>query len=113
MTDNDDTPIDDEQETPTSADDPPESSADTAPATQHPDIDTSARQRVVRTLQWAAFTILVLVALVATFRFYFAASNTINEFVTRRYRPPFQMVFNLVILLASVLGISVLVRKIV
>lgn len=72
----------------------------------------SKGQTVIRALQWAAFAILLLVALVATFQFYFAASNTINEFVARRYRPPFHMAFNLVILLGSALGLSVLVRRI-
>jgi len=67
---------------------------------------------IITYAQWAAFAILVLVALVATFRFYFATSNAINNFVTRQYRPIFQAVFNLVILLASGLGLSVLVRRI-
>jgi hypothetical protein len=60
---------------------------------------------------WAAFAILVLVALVATFQFYFAASAAITEFVTRRYRPLFRAGFNLVIVLACGLGISLLVRR--
>jgi hypothetical protein len=67
---------------------------------------------VISALQWAAFGILILVALVATFRFYFAASNTIDTFVNREFRPLFQMLFNLLILLASGVGLSVLVRRI-
>jgi len=74
--------------------------------------DESQDGGIVTYIQWAAFVILALVALVATFRFYFAISNAINNFVTRQYRPIFQAVFNLVILLASGLGLSVLVRRI-
>ena len=102
-----------------SVDDPPAVAAedDTPTAageesTEASDGTSSAGQKVVRSLQWAAFAILILVALIATLRFYFAASNAINEFVTRRYRPLFQAIFNLVILLASALGLSVLVRRI-
>ncbi|MFC7019071.1 MULTISPECIES: hypothetical protein [Haloarcula] len=71
-----------------------------------------AEGRSIRTYAtWAAFAILVLVALVATFQFYFAASAAITEFVTRRYRPLFRAGFNLVIVLACGLGISLLVRR--
>lgn len=72
----------------------------------------SAGEKVISAVQWGAFAILILVALIATLRFYFSASNAINEFVTRQYRPLFQAVFNLIILLASVLGLSVLARRI-
>ena len=74
--------------------------------------DESTGERVIGALQWAAFAILILVALVATFRFYFAASNAINSFVTHEFRSLFQAIFNLVILLASAVGLSVLVRRI-
>ena len=74
--------------------------------------DDSTGEKVIGSLQWGAFAILILVALIATLRFYFAASNAINEFVTRQYRPLFQAVFNLLILLASVFGLSVLARRI-
>jgi len=115
MTENDtDDTQDDEPFAETPADDEPVASADDATHSTDSTTDStnSAGQKVVRSLQWAAFAILLLVALIATLRFYFAASNAINEFVTRRYRPLFQAIFNLVILLASALGLSVLVRRI-
>jgi len=49
--------------------------------------------------------------LVATFRFYFATSSAIDQFVTGRYRSIFQAGFNLAILLVSGLGLSLLVRN--
>lgn len=91
-----------------------ETDTDDAPTESFDDAsDTEADEgRSIRTYAlWAAFGILVLVALVATFQFYFAASAAISEFVTRRYRPLFRAGFNLVILLGSALGISLLVRR--
>lgn len=86
---------------------PPTASASNDQADQQDDT-----RGFVRVLYWAAIGILVLVALIATLRFYFAAGNAIDNFVTRQYRPIFQAVFNLVILLASGLGLSLLVRRI-
>ncbi|WP_135363485.1 hypothetical protein [Halosimplex halophilum] len=67
---------------------------------------------VVGYVQWAAFAILCLLALVATFRFYFAASEAIRVWFSPDFVPVFQAVFNLVVLAASAVGISVLVRRI-
>lgn len=61
--------------------------------------------------QWAAFALLLLVALVATVRLYFAASAAIDTFVTYRFRPLFMAGFNLAVLLACGLGLSALVRR--
>lgn len=87
---------------------------DASTTTDDSDADSSAStgHRVIEILQWAAFAILVLFALIATLRFYFAAGSAINNFVTHEYRPLFQAAFNLVILLASAFGLSVLVRRI-
>ncbi|MFC7138250.1 hypothetical protein ACFQMA_23630 [Halosimplex aquaticum] len=63
-------------------------------------------------VEWAAFGILCLLALVATFRFYFAASEAIRVWFSADFVPVFQAVFNLLVLVASALGISVLVRRI-
>ncbi|WP_123534185.1 hypothetical protein [Halosimplex salinum] len=63
-------------------------------------------------VQWAAFGILCLLALVATFRFYFAASEAIRVWFSPDFVPVFQAVFNLVVLVASAVGISLLVRRI-
>jgi len=62
-------------------------------------------------VEWAAFVILCLLALVATFRFYFAASTAIEIWFNRDFVPIFQAVFNLVVLLACGIGISLLVRR--
>lgn len=87
------------------------------PTTESPDdqqvstteMDTQAR--MVRYAQWAAFAFLVLVALLATVRLYFAASATVDTFITRRYRPLFMTGFNLVVLLSCGIGLTVLVRR--
>lgn len=71
-----------------------------------------ANQRTLREYaQWAAFAILVLVALIGTVRLYFSLSAAIETFVTRRYRPLFMAGFNLGVVLACVLGLSVLARR--
>jgi uncharacterized membrane protein len=61
--------------------------------------------------QWAVFAILTLVALIATLQFYFSASSAIDTFVTDRYRPLFNAAFNLAVVLACGLGLSMLVRR--
>lgn len=68
-------------------------------------------QTIVSYVQWALFVILVLVVLMATLRFYFAASNAIDQFVASQYRSIFQAGFNLAILLVGGLGLSLLVRN--
>jgi len=67
---------------------------------------------IVGYVQWATFAILCLLALLATFRFYFAASEAIRVWFSPDFVPVFQAVFNLVVLVASAVGISVLVRRI-
>jgi hypothetical protein len=64
-----------------------------------------------RYLNYAAIGVLALLALVATLRFYFAASATIDTWVTPEYRPPFQAAFNLVVLLAAVGGLALQLRR--
>lgn len=66
---------------------------------------------LVTLVEWAAFGVLCLLALVATFRFYFATSNAIRIWFSRDFVPIFQAVFNLLVLVASGTGISVLVRR--
>jgi len=67
--------------------------------------------RIVYYTQLAAFAVLSLLALVATFRFYFAASNAVSRWVSSDFVSAFQAVFNLVVLLLSVIGLSLLVRR--
>jgi hypothetical protein len=100
-----------DEPTPTteSADDQPPS--ETQAAEDSPESDTDTSHRMVRYAQWAAFAFLLLVALLATLRLYFAMSATIDTFVTRRYRPLFMAGFNLAVLLGCGIGLSALVRR--
>jgi hypothetical protein len=74
--------------------------------------DNGSGRDIVTYVEWAAFGILCLLALVATFRFYFAASEAIRVWFSPDFVPVFQAVFNLVVLVASAVGISILVRRI-
>lgn len=67
--------------------------------------------RIVYYAQLAAFLILAILALVATFRFYLAASDAIGTWISRDFVSVFQAAFNLVVLVLSVLGLSLLVRR--
>ena len=62
--------------------------------------------RVRRGLDYALLGGLVLLGVFAAIQFYLAADRTINVWVTREYRPPFKMVFNLVVLLVVGVGVS-------
>jgi hypothetical protein len=77
-----------------------------------PEPDDDSGRELVTYVEYAAFGVLCLLALVATFRFYFAASSAIRVWFSSDFVPVFQAVFNLVILVAAALGISVLVRRI-
>lgn len=74
--------------------------------------DRDSRDRIVTALQYGALAVLLLLALVSLFRFYFAASNAISIWISNDFVPIFQAVFNLVVLVLAVLGLSVLVRRI-
>ncbi|MDH5019591.1 hypothetical protein [Halobacterium rubrum] len=58
-----------------------------------------------------ALVVLGFVALVAFFQFYTSAVAVIDEWVGREYRALFRAAFNLVVLLAAGIGISVVVRE--
>ncbi|MFY4813175.1 hypothetical protein [Haloarcula argentinensis] len=83
--------------------------ADTGDAVGETDDDSGPAIAIYA--QWAVFAILTLVALIATLQFYFSASSAIDTFVTDRYRPLFNAAFNLAVVLACGLGLSVLVRR--
>jgi hypothetical protein len=68
-------------------------------------------ERLAWLVQVAALVILCLLALVATFRVYFAASTAIRVWISDDFVSVFQVAFNLLVLVASVYGISVLVRR--
>jgi hypothetical protein len=111
----------DPTDVPESATDPTEHSSDqpmsTDPidataATDQPDETTDDSADLVRYARYALLAGLTLLALVATFRFYFAVSNTIDSWVAREYRSLFQAAFNLVVLLVAAVGISWEIRKV-
>lgn len=66
---------------------------------------------IERTLRYAVVAGLALLALIATLRFYFAASATIDTWVAREYRSLFQALFNLTLLLLSGAGVLWQVQK--
>lgn len=74
--------------------------------------DSAGNRDLVRYARYALLGGLTLLALVATLRFYFAVSNTIDLWVAREYRSLFQAAFNLVVLLLAAISISWEVRKV-
>lgn len=71
----------------------------------------STGERLAWLVQVAGLVILCLLALVATFRVYFAASTAISVWISDDFVSLFQVAFNLLVLVASLYGISVLVRR--
>ena len=71
----------------------------------------STGERLAWLVQVAGLVILCLLPLVATFRVYFAASTAISVWISDDFVSVFQVAFNLLVLIASVYGISVLVRR--
>lgn len=71
-------------------------------------VDTDRLRRYVERGFLAA---LFLFALVAAFRFYFAASNAVSYWVATRYQSAFQAAFNLVVLLVVVAAIVWQLRR--
>jgi hypothetical protein len=82
------------------------SSADTSA-----DDSRSSGERLAYVVQIGALVVLCLLALLATFRFYFAASQAIQVWISDDFVSVFQAAFNLLVLIASVYGVSVLVRR--
>ncbi|MFD1512064.1 hypothetical protein [Halomarina rubra] len=62
-------------------------------------------------LLYGALGVCVLLALVATVNFYGSASSAIDVWVSERYQPLYQAAFNLAVLLATGVGISLLVHR--
>ncbi|WP_459193987.1 hypothetical protein [Halosimplex sp. J119] len=92
--------------------DPADGTADRSTGDGAATASTEGGRDLVAYVEWAAFAILCLLALVATFRFYFAASEAIRVWFSADFVPVFQALFNLLVLVASAAGISVLVRRI-
>jgi hypothetical protein len=66
---------------------------------------------VMTYIQWGALVVLVALAVVALLRFYTSASAAIAAWVVPAYEPAFQASFNLVVLLACGVGVSLLARE--
>jgi hypothetical protein len=87
-------------------------------ATDDPDDDETADDADIisatmqRYLYRGAFVALALFGLFAATQFYLNASRTISVWVTPDYRPLFQAAFNLVVVIACGLGLTVLVERV-
>ena len=68
--------------------------------------------RLGRYVNRAILAGLLILAVVAALRFYFAASNAIDYWVADAYRSMFQAAFNLVVLLAVSAGIGWQLRRV-
>lgn len=66
---------------------------------------------VVRALAWAALVVLSLLAVVALIGFYRGIGLTIDRWIDPAYQPIASAAFNLVVLLASLVGVSLVVRE--
>jgi hypothetical protein len=71
---------------------------------------TVSREKLVGYMFWAAFGLLGLLTAVALFGFYTSVTRVINIWITDQYQPIFNAVFNLVVVLACLVGLSLLVR---
>jgi len=75
------------------------------------DRERTGGRDVVPYLEWGGLAGLGLVALVAVFRFYFAASRAIGIWISPDFEPLFQAAFNIVVLLFAAAGIAVFARR--
>lgn len=71
---------------------------------------TLASTKIRRYLVWGALGGCALLTLVATVQFYWSVGAAIDLWVDQQYRPVMHAAFNLVVLLGSLIGISLLVR---
>ncbi|WP_299334890.1 hypothetical protein [Haloplanus sp.] len=91
----------------TSTDTPSTDAGDTVETSD----DSDGGFRVRRYANYAVLLVLGVLALVAVIRLYFSVSNVITTWVASEYRSLFQAAFNLVVLLATGLGISYQLRR--
>lgn len=73
--------------------------------------DDETGRRMVQYLYWGAFGLLFLFGAFAAFGFYRSIMRVIDIWVSTDFDPLFSAAFNLVVVLVSVLGLSVLVRR--
>lgn len=91
--------------------DTPDDAVEGAETTGLEDEDGRDYRDIVAYLEWGAMAGLGLVALIAVFRFYFAASRAISVWISPDFEPVFQAAFNLVVLLLAATGIVVFARR--
>lgn len=72
---------------------------------------TESNRDIARYVNYAVLGGLCLLAFVAALQFYLSASQAINIWVTREYRPVFQAVFNVAIVLLAGTGIAFQLRR--
>ncbi|ADE03778.1 uncharacterized protein HVO_2532 [Haloferax volcanii DS2] len=113
MSERDDSTTADEAdiETMVSTDSTPESTESTEDTIDDEEKNREFAERMRRFLDYAVLAGLLLLALIAALQFYLNASQTITTWVNPEYRAPFQMAFNLVLLLGAALGVSVQLRR--
>lgn len=87
-----------------------ETDESTMTETNDPTVTTESRD-ITASLYWAALAGLVLLAAVTALQFYLSGSRAIGIWVSAEYEPLFQAAFNLVLLLASGIGISRVVAR--
>lgn len=68
-------------------------------------------EKMRRYLAWGALGLCAVLALIATFQFYWSVGTAIDLWVDERFQPLMRAAFNLVVLLGSLIGISLLVRE--
>lgn len=91
--------------------DTPDDAVERAETTRQEDEDGRDYRDIISYLEWGAMAGLGLVALIAVFRFYFAASRAISVWISPDFEPVFQAAFNLVVLLLAATGIVVFARR--
>lgn len=74
------------------------------------DSETITREKIAGYMFWAAFGLLSLFAAGALFGFYTSVQSIIDIWITAEYQPIFTALFNLVMVVACLVGLSVLVR---
>lgn len=83
----------------------------TEETTSDPAEGDAAESRLAEYLLKGALVLLALLALVATLQFYLSTQTAIGRWVEHEYRPIFLAAFNLVVLLGSGIGITIVLRR--
>lgn len=73
--------------------------------------DESQKEKMVRFLYWGVFLGFSLLGAVAVAGFYSSVMTIIDIWISPDFKPVFRMLFNLMVALLAMLGLSVLVRR--